>query len=340
MSADAALKAQGLAQYEAMGPALLAVQPLDPPVKRAQNSKWSQTYVHLEGRLGALRMWRYRIWAHWAELARYILPRRYHWLVVANRMDKGGQINESIYDSTATQAMQVCAAGLWSGLTSPSRPWFKFDKALPWVELDQDAKEWIADAEDRIYAILAKSNIYDILAQAFQDIVVFGTAPIIVYEDFKDVIRGYLPCAGEYFLADSGRLDNDTLYREFTLTIENIVGMFGAANCPEQIIKLWRAGKASLEQEYIIAHAIEPNFPIDRGDGNPFKPVSDKFSFREVYWLRGLATDQPLSMRGFNEKPFFAARWTTVSNDAYGRSLGMDALPDVKPTCASEALQT
>ena len=39
------------------------------------------------------------------------------------------------------------------------------------------------------------------MAQAFQDIVVFGTAPVIVYEDFEDIIRLYLPCAGEYYLA-------------------------------------------------------------------------------------------------------------------------------------------
>lgn len=331
MSADPALKQGGFAPYEVMDAPLLAAQPLTPKEKPKRPVWWEQTYLHLEGRLGALRMWRFRIWAHWAELARYILPRRYHWLITANRMDKGGEINEFIYDSTATLAMQICAAGLWTGLTSPSRPWFKLDKAMSWVELEQDAKEWIADTEERIYTVLGKSNVYTILAQAFQDIVVFGTAPIILYEDFKDIVRAYLPCAGEYFLASSSRLDNDTLYREFTLTVENIVNMFGVDNCPQDVQKLWRMGKASLEREFIIAHAIEPNFPIDKGtDKKGMRPVSDKFAFRECYWLRGIATDRPLSVRGFNERPFFVGRWSTVSNDAYGRSVGMDALPDVK----------
>lgn len=318
------------ATYEQMSPSLLAAQPLTIPDKRKEYLKWSTAFSHFEARLASLRTWRFRIWAHWAELAKYILPRRYHWLIVANRMDKGAAINDAIVDSTATLSMQICASGLWTGLTSPSRPWFKLDKSLPWQELDQDAKEWIEDTEQRIYAVLAKSNVYTILAQAFQDVVVFGTAPVILYEDFKDVVRAYLPCAGEYFLASSARLDNDTLYREFTLTVENIVGQFGAKNCPDVILKLWKAGRANLDQEYIVAHAIQPNIAMDDGNGGSFRLVSSSFPFVEVYWLRGTATERPLSVRGFNERPFFVGRWSTVSNDAYGRSVGMDALPDVK----------
>src|SRR5262249_34299473 len=33
---------------------------------------------------------------------------------------------------------------------------------------------------------------------------------------------------------------------------------------------------------------------------------------------------------GFFEQPFIAPRWDIVSNDAYGRGPGMDALPDIK----------
>ena len=37
-----------------------------------------------------------------------------------------------------------------------------------------------------------------------------------------------------------------------------------------------------------------------------------------------------LRKRGFYEAPHIAVRWDLVSNDAYGRSPGMDALPDIK----------
>jgi hypothetical protein len=70
-----------------------------------------------------------------------------------------------------------------------------------------------------LYTVLAQSNFYTELAQAFQDTVVFGTAPFVIYEDFEDVIRLYLPCAGEYYLGTGARLSVDTFYREFTYTV-------------------------------------------------------------------------------------------------------------------------
>jgi hypothetical protein len=197
------------APYEEMSPSLLSQQPVTPLASFQQRDSiaWSTTFSHLEARLGFMRAWRYSWWAHWSLLARYFLPRRYEWLVVANRMNRGNPENDAIIDSTATLAMQICASGLWTGLTNPARPWFKLGVGLPWIELDADGKEWLEDTESRIYTVLAQSNFYTTMAQAFQDVTTFGTAPMIIYEDFEDVIRCYLPCCGQYYLAVGARLD-------------------------------------------------------------------------------------------------------------------------------------
>ena len=249
-----------------------------------------------------------------------------------NVWNKGNWLNEEIIDSTATLAMQICAAGMWTGLTSPTRPWFKLGVGLPGYEPDADAAEWLEDTEDLIYMILAESNFYNIMAQAFQDVATFGTAPVIIYEDQQDVIRCYLPCAGEYFLATGFRLNVDTLLREFVLTVYAIVEMFHLENCPPDVQNMWAMGGASWDREFVVAHSIEPNtsmLPRARSD-KPFFVVPKKFAWCEVYWLRGQATEKPLSIRGFHEAPFFAARWSVVSNNPYGRSPGWDALGDTK----------
>lgn len=321
------------APYEEMGPSLLAQQPPSLSKATAPGKNWGSIFAYLEARMGSLRTWRWSWWSYWAVIATFILPRRYHWLVVANRMTKGAPINDAIIDSTATLAMQTCAAGLWTGLTSPSRPWFKLGIALPWVQLSPDAKEWLEDTEQRINTVLAQSNFYNTMAQAFQDVATFGTAPVIIYEDFEDVIRCYLPCAGEYYLAVGARFSVDTLYREFTLTIAQIVEMFTLANCGAEIRAMWYEGGSGLDTERIVCHAIEPNFPIaGRGDdkGSQINIVPGIFTYREVYWLKGDRQTSELSRRGFRERPFMAARWSTVSNDAYGRSPAMDALGDTK----------
>jgi hypothetical protein len=322
------------AYYTEMSPSLLAQQPVNNDSvdrKRKENSDWTVIFGKLEARLGMLRTWRYSWWWHWSILAEYFLPRRWAWLVVPNKTFRGNPINDAIIDSTGLLAVRTCAAGMWTGLTSPSRPWFTLEIGLPWVELDSEGKDWLEDTQERAYTVLADSNFYTTMAQAFQDVTVFGTAPVIIYEDFEDVIRCYLPTAGEYYLASGSRFSVDTLFREFNLTIAQIVEMFGIDNCPEQIRTLWADGGGTVDVEYVVAHAIEPNFAMNpRGGKKEIKVVPGLFTYREVYWLKGVKTDQPLSLRGFRTTPFMAARWATVSNEPYGRSPCMDALGDNK----------
>jgi hypothetical protein len=322
------------APYESMSPTLLAQQPPTSPESRKKpTSGWSTIYAHLESRMTMLRNWRYSWWTYWAVLAQFFDPKRYIWLVVPNRMWRGSPINDSIIDSTGQLALRTCAAGMWTGLTSPSRPWFKLGIGLPWVELAADAKAWLEDTEQRIYTVLGQSNFYSIMAQAFRDLALIGTAPILIYEDFEDVIRLYLARAGEYYLQLGSRLSVDVYSREFTYTVSQIVEFATIKNCPEEIKKEWEAEGGTLDKEWVVCHAIEPNFPLNgrgRESGKKIEVVPAHFTYREVYWLKGVKTDRPLSARGFRGKPFMTLKWSQESNDAYGRGPCMDALGDAK----------
>lgn len=333
MNAHAKPQAFEAPYYTEMTPSLLSQQPVTDDYKIQKEVGWWDTvFVHLEARLGMLRSWRYSWWSFWSVLARFFDPKRYIWIVVANKMSRGDYLNDAIIDSTGLLAVRTCAAGMWSGLTSPSRPWFKLSSALPQVEIDADGKAWLEDTDQRINTVLAQSNFYSTMHQAYRDETIFGTAPVIIYEDAEDVVRFYLPCCGEHYLDVGARFSNDTLYREFTLNVQQIVDMFGIKNCPDQVRKAWTQGGASLQLEFVVAHAIEVNFAINkRGTmGDSVKVVPGKFPYREIYWLKGIKTPAPLSVRGFNMKPFMCFRWATVSNDAYGRSPCMDAIGDNK----------
>lgn len=330
------MKAGADAHYEVMSASLLAqerIEATDRPQREA--TYWQTLYDHVEARFAMLRNWRYSWWVSWRALATFFAPRRYVWLVVPNRMWRGNPLNDAIIDSTGLQALRICAAGMWSGLTNPARPWIKLDKALPWVELDAETKAWIEDTEQRLYTVLDQSNFYREMAQAFHDLALIGTAPPLIYEDAEDVIRVYLPAAGEYYLGCGARLDVDTFYREFTFTVLELVEFAGLESCPEQIRRQFAAGGGELDVEYVVCHAIEPNFPLSRrgrgrGRHDELRVLPSVFTWREVYWLKGNKSARPLVLRGFYEKPFFPMLWSRVSNDAYGRGPCMDALGDNK----------
>lgn len=321
--------------YEEASPALLAEQPNKPTNNRsdeADSKEWDSLRSHLETRLVMLRQWRNSWWYdNWANLAQYILPRRSIWMTQStggqpspNNMTRGRQLNSLIKDPTATYAARVCSAGLMGGLASPSRPWFKVTTASKNIEISSEGRKWMDTIEERLYTVLAGSNFYNAFAQECEDEVVFGTAPSIIYEDEKDLIRCYNPAVGEYYLAvdAAGRIDG--LYRQFVMTVSQMVGFFGLNNCTPDVQQAWEEKGNQLEIERIVAHSIEPNFDVE---GCPALP--GKFTWREVYWVWGAGSRQPLSKRGFIDQPFSAARWSTQSNDAYGRSPGMDVLPDV-----------
>src|SRR5262250_2179119 len=80
---------------------------------------------HVNERLLGLRVNRYSWWVHARELADFILPRRYRWLITPNMMNRGSPINQHILDSTGTLAARNLSSGIMSGVSSPTRPWFR-----------------------------------------------------------------------------------------------------------------------------------------------------------------------------------------------------------------------
>jgi hypothetical protein len=285
---------------------------------------------HVSGRLEGMRQDRMSFWAHWSQLAEMFLPRRYKWFVTANQHNRGTAINSSLVDETGVLAARTLASGMMSGLTSPLRPWFKL--RLPSEDSDEygPVRQWLAEVEKRMAEVFSGSNFYQGLAVLYHDLSVFGSASMLIYEDPEQVIRCYNPCLGEFFFGASARLDIDSHYREFTLTIGQAADQFGLANLCESTRLAYQQGGAARQREIIICHAIEPNTMLwEMGEKPVGYAVPKKFRYREVYWEQG-KENHLLRVAGFNDKPFVGARWDTVSNDAYGRSPGMDAMPAVR----------
>ena len=307
-----------------------------PPIDLNGNTKDGAALRYSEGRLIGLRVNRYSWWTHWRELADYFLPRRYKWIITPNMMARGSPINQHILDSTGVICARNLASGLVSGKSSPTRPWFKL--RIGHIDSTQTSPVslWLAECERLLYLIFSESNFYNTIAQFYFDLVIFGTASMLIYEDFENVINCINPCAGEYYVDIDGKYRPTIFYREFTLTVDAVVREFGYDNCSASVQQLYRdAGGANRTRELIVAHSIEPN---NDGNAEAFG-IPGMFAFREFYWEWGgsaspqgsnFQTQGFLRKKGYFEQPNITGRWDIVSNDAYGRSPAMDALPDQK----------
>ena len=286
-------------------------------------SAYPNKRAELEAELSGLQAERYSWWVTWAQLATYLLPRRYRWLVTPNQM-RGSPINGAIMDSTGTIAARVLASGMMSGITSPTRPWFKLRISGYGADEVNPVNIWLAEVEKRMMHVFQESNFYNAMAVMYMDLAIFGTAPVLIYEDFENVIQCFNPCAGEYYVWNDNNLMAGGLAREITMTIRQCVSEFGLGNCSQNIRNLYDRRGPALTQEVSIVHFIKPN------DG----AVPRQFKWYECYFEKGAIAgdDEPLFLRkrGFYDAPFICPRWETSGNDAYGRSVGMDALGDVK----------
>jgi hypothetical protein len=271
-------------------------------------------------RIASLRTTRMSWLVHWRNLANYILPRRYRWLVTANDMKRGTHINGTIIDSTATLAARVLASGMMNGITSPTRPWFKL--RIEGYEEDQEVQGWLEDCERRMMLVFSESNFYQAMATQYFDLVVFGSSCMIIYEDYDNVIRCFTPCLGEFFYDLDNNLEVGTVAREFVLTHGQMVEEFGEDKVSREVRDGYKDG-AMKNKEKKIGHIVEPNL-------GGFDLVPKQFKYREVYWEIGSPNNMLLRAKGFHDWPCMTPRWDVQSNDAYGRSPGMDALGDVK----------
>ncbi len=275
----------------------------------------------ITSRWGALKNERSGWIDHWRDISEHLLPRSGRFFV--SDRNRGEPRHNKIYDNTGTLALRVLAAGMMSGMTSPARPWFRLTTSIPELDESAEVKQWLADVTRLMQMVFAKSNTYRALHTMYEELGSFGTAASVMQPDFQGILHHHTLTAGEYAIAanDKGRVD--TLYREFQMTVSQMVGAFGKENVSPTVRGLWDSGK--LDAWVTVIHAVEP-----RADRDPRKRDDKNMPYRSVYLEAGRNDHKPLRESGYREFPVLAPRWALTGGDIYGNSPAMEALGDLK----------
>lgn len=271
-------------------------------------------------RWGYLKTERASWFTHWQEISTRLLPRAGRFFV--QDRNKGNKRHNQIYDSTATQALSVLAAGMMSGMTSPARPWFRLTTGDDDLDAYPPVKVWLDQVSRLMLKIFQSSNTYRALHTMYEELGAFGTGVSIMSDDFRSVIHHHPLTAGEYALTTDWRGDVTTLYREFQKTVAQIVKEFGYKACSPTVQNLYDRG--NLEAWITLIHAIEP-----RADRDPSKSDPLNMPWQSVYFEIGGNQQHCLRESGFKRFPVLAPRWVVRGGDIYGESPAMTALGDI-----------
>ena len=256
------------------------------------------------------------------DITRYVLPRRGIYLDGGSpdQIDPKKRYDD-IIDDTATRANRTLGAGMQGGLCSPSRPWYRRTLADPDLTNFGPVKEWLHKVQQLEYAVLARSNFYNVIHTCFEEQGGFGTGPILQEADPVKVMRFKICTAGTYRIALSADGTVDTLYRDMHWTARQIVMRFGYANASTSVQSAFNSAP---NKYFRIIHAIQP-----RTDRNPLKKDNRHMPFMSVWYEYG-TTGKALYEGGFKEFPGAVPRWVTVGELPYGLSPGHDALGNTK----------
>ncbi|MDY7579363.1 portal protein [Herbaspirillum sp. RTI4] len=272
-------------------------------------------------RWGQLKTERASWWQHWSEITQFITPRQGRYF--AQDRNKGQRRHNNIYDSTGSRALNVLAAGLMGGLTSPARPWFRLATSDAKLNKQPAVKQWLNDVTDLMLTIFQKSNTYRALHSIYKELGAFGTGAAIITADFDNVIHVHPITIGEYAVAVNFQGRVDTLYREFQMTVGQLVKEFGLENVAPATKSMYDRG--SLDAWITVLHAIEP-----RADRDPAMLDSKNMAWSDTYMELSATGEQFLRESGFNKFPAVCPRWDVEGGDIYGNSPGQEALGDIK----------
>lgn len=253
----------------------------------------------------------------WMDLRDNFLPTR-------GRFNTDGQHNRprrnTLPNSTPLYATRTLASGLHAGLTSPARPWFRLSLREDDAAEYGPVKVWLAVAEERLRQAFSGSNLYEALPFLYAEYGVFGTMCGLCIEDDR---KPHVPFRFEYYTAGQFHLAADavgvydTLYRDYCMTVRQVVARFGLAKVSQSVRADWQ--NAQYERKVWIRHTIEPAM---QGSG-----------WDSCYWERERrdSGDGLLAHRNFAENPILAAAWERNFGETYATSCpGIIALGDAR----------
>tara|TARA_R110000737_G_scaffold42165_2_gene62899 strand:- start:351 stop:1967 length:1617 start_codon:yes stop_codon:yes gene_type:complete len=282
-----------------------------------QSEEFRNLAKQLKDNLSRLQEKRSTWESHWQEVADVMLPRKAE---ITRQRARGDKRSTQIFDATAVHALELLAASLHGMLTSSANRWFSLRFKETGLNDSDEAKEWLEDATKRMYDVIAKSNFQQEIFECYHDLIAFGTSCLMIEEDQEDVLTFSARHIKEIYIQENRKGYVDTLYRRFKMSAQATVEKFGIENVSKEIVNVLK--KAPFD-DIDLVHVIRPRLDFD-----PQKQDKANMPFQSIYFEYG--SGHVISVGGFKENPYVIPRYLKASTEQYGRSPGMNALPDVK----------
>jgi hypothetical protein len=242
--------------------------------------------------------------------------------LIYNSQGKQRPRMRALMDDHPIIAFRTIQSGMYSGLSSPNRPWLRFRFADDDLNDYQPGAIYLDQLERLIYAMFDASNFYQVARQNYGEMARFGPAAGIMTEHPLEIA----PCLplpiGTFWLGMNDAFKVDTLLRQVPMTVDQVVKKFVAQ--PGRRMD-WSAVDPRVKEKWDRSnydHVIQVWQLAEPGDGTRFNSVMwDANDQRE---------NKLLEAKSYYEQPFWGPRWDTRGYGGYGRGVGHDCLASMR----------
>ena len=257
----------------------------------------------------------------WEDVAEYMGPA---YSGFQSRPEHPRTPRPELVDSTARRAANIFAAGMLSGVSSPSQRWFRLgtrDKAL---EERPEVRAWLQEAEGLYYRTLSRCGFYPQQALGYHQAGLFGWQCLYVDEDPG------MPDAGlrfralplhEVYIAENFQGEVDTVFRRFALSARQAAQKWGRDALPDGVRRALDRGRDA-DREFTFLHAVYPRRDEAGAAKAPGRAYVSAYIERE--------SAEVVSTGSYAEMPYIVTRSHRLPGTPYSYSPGTEALADVK----------
>ena len=227
-----------------------------------------------------------------------------------------------LIDSHPILSFRTIEGGMYSGLSSPNRPWFDFSFTDPDLNEYAAAREWKDKFQSLIYSMFDASNFYQVARQNYGEMARFGPACGIMTEHPLRIAPSIAQPIGTFWLGFDSAFGVDTLLRDCSMTVDQIVEKFVAGPGGSMNWSVVSRGVRDKWDASRYDDTIHCQQLIEPGAGTRFEAT--------IWDCNDDRKDAVLEAKWYSEQPFWAPRWATRDGSGYGRGVGHDALGDMR----------
>ena len=301
---------------------MATLQLITKPERPASSGANLSRRERLEKRFQSVKALREPYDQDYAEIERLCLPSRSAFLSSTQLKRRA---NTSKQDTAGIIAGRTLVHGMATGLSSPSRPWFKLRTTDPELNEFQPVKEWLFDTERKIYNHFSSTNYYDAAKIAYSELAHMGFACTLAVEHSEYGAVYHAFDHGEVWIQEDDGLRVSSLFYRPVYTVDQMVRKFPWNRLSDKVRDAYDKGN--------IAQLVECMCVIEKNDDRDASKLdSSNKPWRSTWWeVNNPDKTSTLKEGGFDSKPFTAPRWETTGSEIYSSaSPGFNALPDLR----------